>query len=90
MKFRSPSFIHKGQKYLSKDVEAAANEGDEDAMRVIAELVAKKSGVIVVEEAPAPAAPKAPKDRKRKSPKGDAAGSEADEESETETEDNDA
>lgn len=65
VKFRSPSFIHRGVKYLSKDVEAAANKGDEDAMRVIAELVAKNSGVIIVEEVAEPEAPKkAPKKEK--------------------------
>lgn len=64
VKFRSPSFIHKGVKYLSKDVEAAAEQGDEAAELLIAELVTKGSGVISVEEVAAPKAPKAPKTEK--------------------------
>lgn len=69
--FQSPSFIHKGKKYLSKDVEAAAEEGDEEAQLIIAELVKKGSGIISIqEEGQAPAAPKNPKPPKApKAPK---------------------
>lgn len=77
--FRSPSFIHKGVKYLSKDIEAAAEAGDELALRVIAELVAKGSGVIKVLEEDAEgktdlnqSEPKPPKSRR--APKGSAKG----------------
>ena len=53
VKFTSPSFRYKGNVYLSADVEKKASEGDEESLFIIANLVAKKSGVLkVVEEAP--------------------------------------
>lgn len=69
--FRSPSFTIKGQKYISKDIEAAAEAGDESAQLIIAELVNKGSGVITVQEdTEGPAAPKKPKaEKKPKAPK---------------------
>lgn len=73
VQFRSPTFIHKRVKYVSKEVEAAAKAGDESALQVIAELVEKGSGVIVVkevEEPSEPTTPQAPKEPKApKAPK---------------------
>lgn len=58
VRFVYPAFRHKGVEYISADVEAAAKNGDEQALKVIAELVQRKSGVIEfvdVAEAPADA-----------------------------------
>lgn len=60
VQFRSPTFIHKRVKYVSKEVEAAAKAGDEAAQQIIAELVQIGSGVIVVTEVKEPAAPENP------------------------------
>lgn len=69
VKFRSPSFRYKGKKYISADVEKAAEAGDEDALRLMATLVNIGSGVINVEAVsagePAPKVPKANGSRKR-------------------------
>jgi hypothetical protein len=54
VKFRSPSFKIKGKKYISKDVEAAAKEGDESAIQIIATLVQKQSSIVSVEEVESP------------------------------------
>lgn len=51
VEFAVPSFRHKGVEYKSADVEKAANEGDEDALALIAHLVKIGSGVLTqVEE----------------------------------------
>ena len=44
--FTCPSFKHDGVKYISKDVVAAAEEGDEASEVILATLVKIGSGVI--------------------------------------------
>lgn len=78
MKFRSPSFIHKGVKYISADVEKAAASGDESALELMAILAQKQSGVVSVvpadegepSESEATEAPEKPKASKGKGKKG--------------------
>lgn len=52
VKFTCPRFQHNGEVYNSHDIEALASQGDEKAMRIIAELVNLRSGVIEFEELP--------------------------------------
>lgn len=48
VKFTRQAFRYKGVEYKSADVQKAAEEGDEDALAIIANLVQKGSGVIQV------------------------------------------
>lgn len=53
VKFTCPRFQHENVVYNSQDVESLAKKGDEKALRIIAELVNLRSGVIEFEELPA-------------------------------------
>ena len=48
VKFTVPSFRYNGLEYKSAEVEKAAEEGHEDALAIIEELVKIQSGVIEV------------------------------------------
>lgn len=48
IKFTVKSLRHKGVEWKSEDLEKACSEGDPEAMKVVADLIKKKSGVIEI------------------------------------------
>lgn len=48
VKFTVPSFRYEGKEYKSADVEKAADEGDEEALAIVANLVKIGSGIVEV------------------------------------------
>jgi len=48
--FTCKAFRHKGVEYQSADLEKSVSEGDINALKVISELIDRKSGVIQVTE----------------------------------------
>lgn len=65
VRFVCAGFRHKGVEYNSANVEEAAKNGDEQALRLIAELVQRQSGVIEfveISEEEKPGDPSAPID----------------------------